>query len=314
MNHWALFKQSWSILWRHKTLWVFGLLAALGGGGFNFNWNVGQMRPIAELPIGLRSVLSDFFSSGALVTFTIIALAIGVVVFVLATFAQAALIRMISDIRDGQSPSVGDGMQAATQRFVPLLAVRFLLALPILILGIIASGSFITAFAGNFGPNSERLFNFGDLSTAIGLGGILFVLGLLLSAIGVSAERAIVLEDIGIWPAIVRGWNLLWKKFADYFSIALIFVVLAIVLGLAFACVLIPVILTSILPSLGQQLGSGINPAIIVLNIVGPVAIVALVLGLIVGSLVAIFTSSVWTLAFREWQSQEQVPVASSLS
>ena len=311
MNHWSLFKQSWTILWRYKSLWVFGLLAALGGGGINFNWNVGQVRPIADLPLGARALLSDIFTPAAIGTLVIVGLAIGVVVFVLGTFAQGALISLVSAIRDGQAVSVGMGMNAGTRRFVPLLAVRFLLALPLLIFGALAAGSFFAAFAGEFTRGGERLFNFGNLSTLVGLSGLVFILSILLGAIGIGAERAVVLEDSGIWTSIVRGWNLLWRKFADYFTIALIFVVLAILVGLAFACVLVPIALGGVIGSIGNQLGQGLNPAIVAFNIAGPIVIIALLLGLIVGSLVAVFTSSVWTLAFREWQSQGQVATTS---
>jgi hypothetical protein len=50
MNHWNLFKESWRIFWRHPALWLFGLLAALGGGlnlryNFNFNFSPNNFDP-----------------------------------------------------------------------------------------------------------------------------------------------------------------------------------------------------------------------------------------------------------------------------
>ncbi len=302
MNHWALFKRSGSILWRNKTLWVFGLLVALGGGGLNYNFSVRDVRPITDLPPGARELLRAMFSAVDLATLIGIGLAIGVVTFVLATFAQAALISMVNRIADGQPVSVGEGAQAGARRFWPLLIVRFLLALPLLILGILAAQSVFAAFSGLLTDSDDLPFGLGALGAFTALGGLAFVIGLLTAAVSISAERAVVLDEMPAWPAIVRGWKWLWAKFADYFTIALIFLVLAIAVGIVFVCALAPILLAGILPSL-DRLRPGVNVFEFTANVVGPVAIALVLAGLIVGSLVAVLISSVWTLAYREWRA-----------
>ena len=302
MNHWGLFKRSWSILWRNKTLWVFGLLAALGGGGLNFNFRVGEVRPMTDLPLGARELLRSMFGDGNLAALIGIGLAIGAITFALATFAQAALISMVNSIQSGHPVSVADGAQAGARRFLPLLLTRFLLALPLLIIGILAARSFFSAFSSLLTESDDISFGLGELGAVTALGGLAFVIGLLASAVSIGAERAVVLEEMPVWPAIVHGWRFLWSKFADYFSIALIFLVLAILVGIVFVCALLPILFASVIPSL-DQLRSGINVFTFTTNIVGPAAIVLLLVGLILGSLVAVFASSVWTLAYREWRA-----------
>ena len=61
-------------------------------------------------------------------------------------------------------------------------------------------------------------------------------------AIGVSAERAVVIDEMPIWPSIVKGWKFLWGKFGDYFTIVLLLIGIAIVAGIVFACVLMPIL------------------------------------------------------------------------
>ena len=60
MNHWSLFKRSFARLW-HPTLWVFGLIAALSGGGFNFHF--GSTQPLTDLPLGTRELLGNIIKS-----------------------------------------------------------------------------------------------------------------------------------------------------------------------------------------------------------------------------------------------------------
>ncbi|HLF28382.1 MAG TPA: hypothetical protein VJG32_18775 [Anaerolineae bacterium] len=312
MNHWALFKRSASILWRYKTLWVFGLLAALGGG-FNLNWQVRDVRPMTDLPFGARELLRSLFSSSDFTALIGLGLALGVLAFLVSTFGQAALISMVNAIEAGQSVSVGAGTRAASSRFAPLLVVRFVLALPLLILGLLAAGSFFTAFSGWFDDAAApRSIGLGALGAFTVLGGLSFIVGLLTSAVGIGAERAVVLENLPIGPALAHGWRLLWSRFADYFAIALIFLVLAIVVGIALACAFIPIFVATLIPNLAQ-LQSSPDIFLFVTNSAGPALIIVLVIGLIIGSLVAVFTSSVWTLAYRRWQAALPVtPTAST--
>jgi len=301
-RHVYLFKRSWSILWRNKTLWVFGLLAALGGAGLNFNFRAGEVRPMTDLPLGARELLRSVFSASDFSALIGIGLAIGVITFALATFAQAALISMVNSIQSGQPVSVADGAQAGARRFLPLLLTRFLLALPLLIIGILAARSFFSAFSSLLTESDDISFGLGELGAVTALGGLAFLIGLLTFAVSISAERAVVLDEMPVWPAIVRGWRLLWSKFADYFSIALIFLVLAIAIGILFACAILPILFAGIIPSL-EQLRPGINVFTFTAPLVGPAVIVLLLIGLIIGSLVAVFASSVWTLAYSEWRA-----------
>ena len=125
-------------------------------------------------------------------------------------------------------------------------------------------------------------------------------------AIGVSAERAVVIDELPIWPSIVKGWKFLWGKFGDYFTIVILMIGLAIVAGIIFACVLHPDSLRrdgpgrcqfgQRVPTRQQQFSDRD-----ICGLQGPTVLIAVLLGLLFGTLANVFTSSVWTLAYREW-------------
>jgi hypothetical protein len=325
MNHWNLFKESWRIFWRNPALWLFGLLAAIGGGyglryNFNFNFNPNMNldpefwrrfgvpgQPLPEIPFEFRALLNQIFSSQALGTLIVIGLVWTIIAFLLVTFADGALMGMVNAIGGGQKVSVGDGFRAGGRRYLPLLAVRFLLALPVLILAIISAIA-ASQLILNQGPDAGPEQFFTRTFTAIsGLGALSFVVTALMMAIGISAERAVVLDELSIGPSLSKGWKFLWGKFGDYFTIVLLMIGIAILAGIVLACVLTP-ILCGILglgaaSSFNTFREGGVNILTGLFVLLGPTLIIAVLIGLLFGTLVNVFTSSVWTLAYRQWNS-----------
>jgi len=312
MNHWNLFKESWRIFWRNPALWLFGLLAALGGGtnlryNFNFNFNTtpnfdpemleqfgayGQRMP--EMPFEFRALLSQIFSSQTFGVIVAVGIIWMIVAFLLTTYADGALIGMVNTIGGGQKVGVGAGFRAGARRFVPLLGVRFILALPALILGIFSAimlSQFVLAPPGDDLESMQSFTrNFGAVS---GLGALAFIVSLLMMAIGVAAERAVVLDDLSIWPSIVKGWKFLWGKFGDYFTIVLLFILVSIAAGLVFACLLIPILCGAL--GLGAASAFGDNNLSVFTRIMvftGPTILIAVLLGLLFGTLANVFTST----------------------
>jgi hypothetical protein len=322
MNHWNLFKDSWRIFWRNPALWLFGFLAALGGGynlryNFNFNFNPAPNfdpeflrqfnlynQRLPDLPVDARALINQIFSSQTIGFIIAIGIVWMIIAFLLATYADGALFSMVNAIGSGQKVGVGFGFRAGAKRFVHLLAVRFILALPVLILAL------ISAFALSqmvFNPNDVGPAQFfsRNFATISGLGALSFVVGVLMMAIGVSAERAVVLDEQPIWPSIVKGWKFLWGKFGDYFTIVLLLIGVGILAGIIFACFLIPILCGTIglgaassVDAFRQGTGNFLTGLFV---IAGPAVLITVLLGLLFGILVNVFTSSVWTLAYRQW-------------
>jgi hypothetical protein len=121
-------------------------------------------------------------------------------------------------------------------------------------------------------------------------------------AIGVSAERAVVIDEQPIGTSIIRGWKFLWGKFGDYFTIVLLLIGLGIVAGILFACILTPILCGVMGMGAVSAFGDNdLNLFARILVFTGPTILIAVLLGLLFGTLANVFTSSVWTLAYREW-------------
>ncbi len=306
MNLGDYVSEAWSILWNKRSLWFFGLLAALGGSGFNFNWRIGEPQPLTGLPLGALTLLQHVLIPGDTRTMIVVGLVLGTAMFLLVTLAQGALIDMVGSIQSHREATIKSGLRAGWQYFMPLLAVRFLLALPLLLVGTLAAHSILPALSSLFTePTGERLFTLGQVSQLAGIGGLVFVISLLVAAIDIGAERAVVLDGKSIGPALLQGVNALWHNLLNYIVIALSFLVLGLAVGLAFALVLAPIFFIDAFTSLSRGIDS-LNVFAFTTSVPEPLVIVFFALALIFGALVTVFTSSVWTIAYREWQSKDR--------
>ena len=303
MNYWGLFRESFGKL-LHPTLWVFGLMAALGGGSSS-RFDFRATRPLADLPQGLRELLGDRLQSNA-PAIILAGIIISVVLLLFSTFGQAALLTLINRLENGERVSVGMGVDDAGKRFLHLLAVRFLLYLPLILIGVAAAGSLLAAFSGLFNQaeSSTPSFDFGNLGALLGLAGLAFIVSLIVGGIGVGAERAVVIEQQPIFRSLSLGASLFIRQIGDFIIIGLLFIVVLIAVGLLFACVLIPVTL------MGATTGALRPGSLAAPQTTGLVVIWTLVTGLLIGALAAIFNASVWTLAYRQWRPQVVKPVA----
>ena len=314
MNYWSLFRKSWSIFWRNPALWLFGLLASLSGGPNFYNPGLGDVRRVNPLLIENRGLFNQLLLNSGLLNSIPVVVGLGIVwavlAFLLATFAQGALIRMVGSIDTGQKAGVGASFRATGRRFWPLLGVRFLLALPILIIGLIGAVTVAASVSDLLNGSSQPPFNFGLFGAAAGLGIVGFLVVLLMMAIGVSAERAVVLDEMSIGQSLAQGWKMLRSKLRDYLVIALIFIVVGIAAGLIFVCALAPILLGSLSTQLGAALSARQNPQEFMRIVFGPVVVVQLLLGLLLGIWANVFVSGVWTLAYRRWRGAGLQPTS----
>jgi hypothetical protein len=126
-------------------------------------------------------------------------------------------------------------------------------------------------------------------------------------AIGISAERAVVIDEMPIWPSIVKGWKFLWGKFGDYFTIVLLLIGIGILAGIIFACILVPILCGTLgMGAVGALGDNDMNIFTRIMVFTGPTILIAVLLGLLFGTLANVFTSSVWTLAYRQWTQPAQ--------
>jgi len=272
MNRTQLFNDAWQMMVRNSALWI-----------------------VALIVLAVGAVISLLLNSSDLIVVILNAL----ISLVISAFLTGALINMVNAIANGQKMTVNDGLQAGTQKIGPLVALRLLLALPLWIVGFLLSGSLVVALisaarnSDGFGSASS-LFA-GGLAGAVGLGIVITLVGIVLAAVGVGAERAIVIDNAPVIDAFKRGWNLLTVHLGDFVVIGLLMIVIGLAVGILIGCAVSAVAVPAAISQLGPN-GSVTG--------FGATVVVTTLLGVIVGVVTQVLFSAVWTLAYRQWQGQ----------
>lgn len=274
MDRGAIISEAWSIMRSNRSLWGIAVLVL-----------------IASLITGIVAGLID----------SVIVLIAGMIVGLLLTaFLSGALISMVNAIAADQPISVSAGFNAGVRWIVPLFMINLILTIPLWITTYFLSGSLTAALTG------AGLGSIAQIQQAIARFGAAWILillvSLLCSAIGVGAERTVVLRQRSGSEALKRGWQLLWVHLGDYVVIGLLLLVVSIGIGLLFACGMMA---TGFV--FGTTRSSGYFSSSLTLS-----TIIIAILSSAANIVITVLQSAAWTLAFREWQAQErsELPVA----
>jgi hypothetical protein len=323
MEHSKILKRAWDILWRYKALWVFGILVALataggssGGGGSRYSFGREDFSGRFQMPDIDPAMVS-----------TLIAVGIGVAVFLFILFvaiaiaryvAEVALIRMVNDYEDtGERHTVRQGFRIGWSRSAwRLFLIDLAVDLP-------AALAFLLVFALAFSPLLLLLAE-NDVASALG---VVFTIGLFFLAIFLAilayvalsvlkhfARRVCALEKRGVIESIREGYAIVRRNLKD---IGLMWLILAGV-QITWSLVLIPV--AFLLIALAAAVGGGLGlaaygiagagdtswlPAVLV-GVPIFILLVTLPFAFLSG-LMQTFTSSTWTLAYREVRAMQRL-------
>ena len=191
MDYGNLLSRAWQITWKHKLLWIFGILAAFGGGGGRFNFGFtgpnmgGRGSGGSPLPSDLLYQLSRPETVTVILAAGCVLVVIALVLFVIGLIARGGLIGGIRLAADGNSLAFGEVWAAGTRYFPRLLGIALLLAVPVILIAVIFGGIAI-------------------LTSGIGLICLVPLLCLIVPAFIVAgiiayfAQFAVVLEDLGV--------------------------------------------------------------------------------------------------------------------
>ncbi|HSD85395.1 MAG TPA: hypothetical protein VLG46_16145, partial [Anaerolineae bacterium] len=269
MNYTGLFSRAWSLTWRYPSMALVVLMGTLLNLLLSF-----VLSPVLS-PFGLVAAGSSY----------LVIIIQGAVGLAITAFTAGALISMVNSIEDGQPVSIGFGVQSGLSRLVPLFFVTLALQIPVWLVAFLQARSLVDVFAsmGQSGFANPNL----PLSYFI----LNLLITLLVGAIGVGAERAIVLEKQAVFAALKTGWNLLWRKLKDFVVIALIFllfIILLFVISICASSIFIRTATVSILS--GMQTGISSLTSMFT----SPVMAFFFVVSLLFGIFAAVFVSSVW--------------------
>jgi hypothetical protein len=320
MQYGELIARSFSIVWRHKYLW---LLAILGGadvsaGGFGSNFSGlgnafnsgGSSSGGAGNPAGLRDAATaagQFLQSnlGLLLALGAVVLAVAVAWWLLSCVTTGALVRATAE-HDAERPfGPGAAWRTGLSTFGAILGLRLLgLVWLLLVLGVF--GALAALGVASYTSGQGAAFGL-----VIGLGILGFVV-LLVASIPVGivlilGTRAVVLERRGPVSALGRGVELLRARLGRVLLVWLLQVGLALAAGLGLAIVLVPVVLIGAVMAVAAGAASGVGAAVVVAI---PLVLLLIVSSIILGGIVGAYLSTYWTLAFRRMEIDAPRPVA----
>lgn len=246
MNYSKILTQAWNIAWKHKVLWLFGILASCGinqrGRGGTYS-NVGNKVNWIELLQYQQQQWTPFYDQikqsyeGNGETFLLVVLGIILVGLLLAfiflalsTFGSVGLIqaafRAVPGIDSISLNKIAEDIMPVFWRVFLLNSLFFLVYL---IYNVIFSGLAVYLLLATFTP-------FG-----VGFGGlrvvpIMLLLGLLfwyLSIVIQQANIVLVAEDLGVGKALRIGWDICLKNLGPVIGVGLILSISTWAVGLA---------------------------------------------------------------------------------
>lgn len=232
-----IINRSWSLTWKNKWLWVYGLvIAAISGSSFNYSGSGGssgdKTSPVNDLQNGLPSnvteegkkvlgqatnVFSSWLAQVSATTWVLLALGIvllivfGIIVnMVVTVWAKGSLISGLSMADNNEEVGLTNTSKKGLLTVKNLIIYGFIslgIVLGVVLLALVLFG--LLAIVGSFGSSvsmSVMVFVAAILGVLVFLTLVVFLV--ILSMVGVYAERLIVLKDMAPWEAWKKGLSL----------------------------------------------------------------------------------------------------------
>ena len=339
MDQIKILKRALTITVNYRVLWVFGILLAIfaggGGGGGNgggsgssggnstpgnggnpnFNWQdpFNGQNPFAELQKQLTPEIINI-AIGVAIGLACLILVLTIIGTIVRYVSETALIRMVDQHENsGQKLTFIEGLRLGWSRaawkmflmdlltglvfLVIFLAVLLVAALPLLVW--LTKSTPLQVLGTVVAVGLILLVVFATILVALALGLVLLF-----------ARRVIALEDLGVIESIRRGYTLVKGRLGDIILMA----VIMFGVGIVWALLMIPVMLAIIvvaaviagLPALlvGGITGlftQGYTPWIVAAIVGAPIFLIVMIIpGALIGGWQQVFSSSAWTLTYRE--------------
>lgn len=219
------FSQAWKLVWHHKILWIFGLLAVLLGQ-FGLDNFVGQLALLGSghallVPHIQGFSLAPFFTRASVlwsVWLLIIVSGVLILSILMTVAAQGALIAAAGNwFKIKRSPNISKAWHTGVAHFWRLLLVTIIKRLLFLALLLILYWVAMSVPA----PASAAYQTMLILIFAIGT-----FCALIISATCIYASGYIVIEREKTFAAFRHGWDLLWRHFLASLEISIIFLLI----------------------------------------------------------------------------------------
>jgi len=315
-NFGEVLSRAWQIIWKHKVLWIFGILASCSRGGSSgnsgSNWQQSGNNGFGGTP-NFPPQLQQFFETISQNATAFIAIAVAIVcifwivAIFLGTIGKIGLIRGTWQVEGGAGNLIfGQLFSESTPYFWRMFGLSLVVSLPFLILiGALVAGLLVFGISMSQGSDASAVGFVAMLPLLIGCVCLLIPVGFVINMIVRQAENAIVLEDASILPSISRGWDIFRNNLGPIILMAIILVVISLVAGLIIA---IPIIVMVVPAAIAFAAGNAQDwtPMIIA----GVLLCLYIPVSMLLNGILISYTESVWTLTYmRLTKPQDNTPV-----
>jgi hypothetical protein len=288
MDYGKLLTRAWRLMWANPFLILLGVVVALSGGGggglrgYNFGSGSGG-RGFGVGPGGAPGMLGVPEVLLALVIALLVGLAliVAIALWAASTVARGGLIAGVDAIESGELSNFASAWRAGWQKGWRLLGIGIVPAIPGLVLLIAGLGTLalVVGLSQATGARMGAPAAGGFIALALAILCVAVPLTLVLDVFRTLANRACMLEDLGVVDSYRRGWQVLGDNLGPV--IILFLIQLAINVGIG---------VLLIFPGFVCLLCCFLWPVL-----------------LAVGGAVEAYISTMWTLAWREWIGREPV-------
>lgn len=304
MNYGEILEKTWKTIWKHKILWLFGVLAGCGaagtggsgagggGGGSSSSFTVqpGTWDFMGPGPHQAIEEVGRFITSVPVWVWILLVLGLMVVGFILSvlflfisTLGQTGVIKgaSLADQADLEDPplSFGTIFNAIKPHYWKVLLLN---------LGVILVG----LFGGLFLVLPILIFT---ICTCF-LGPLLLIpIGWFINVLVIFTMIAIIEEGLGIFEAIGRAWRVITRNLGKVVVMFLILgiggIIVTLIIGLPMLIVPIPLVANLLLTG-ARSIGVGLIISLLLTILVMPLII-------FLSGVLQAFILAAWTLTFR---------------
>ncbi len=301
MEYGEVLSRSWKTIWKHKVLWIFGILAGCvggnSGGSSGGSGNTGYQFNGGDLPPEMQrfaAQLNQTLSHTPWWVFVLIGLGLLVLVALLIFLGITGRIALVHGTRRSEEGAerltFGELFSASMPFFWRAFGLNLLVGLGLAILMVIIIVPLVLAVVGTLGVALLCLFP------------VICLLALLTWAVSIIlqlANVALINDDLGVMSALERGWRTGREHLGPVVLMALILGIggwiVSLLISLPVILVVLPAGLSVVLGELAGSrniLVTGLATAGVCLAVYLPVLIVAQ------GILLA-YIQAAWTLTYR---------------
>jgi hypothetical protein len=288
----AIFKRAWEITWKHKGLWVLGILANCSGGGSRGSSNVSRL-PQYRFEGGEFTWIERWAQRvpeeawiGIAIAIVCGLLLLALVFWVLAAIGNGGLISAFQLAESGGTATLASAFQEGIRYFWKLLLIQLIIGLAsfIVLIPFIGGGILLSVLTLGLG-----------LLCLVPLLCLLIPLGIAITIYTLLTQIALIVEQLDIVSAFQRAWEVLRSNLGEVIVMGLILgvggFIVGFILALPFVLMALPFVTGLIVGTETSSL-AGLSLTVVGILLYIPILLVA-------SGILRTFITGSWTLTYR---------------